>query len=118
LALQIGSEFSYNEIASTVWADRVTVEKYITILEQAYIITLLHPLHTNQRREIKSNKKAYFRDLGVRNAVINNFSPLSLRNASEIGGLRENFFFIERTKYLQYHHLRQKQYFWWQIVAG
>jgi predicted AAA+ superfamily ATPase len=63
LALQIGSEFSYNEIAQTVGADKGTVEKYITILEQAYIISLLHPLHTNQRREIKSNKKAYFWDL-------------------------------------------------------
>jgi predicted AAA+ superfamily ATPase len=118
LALQIGSEFSYNEIANTVWADKGTVEKYITILEQAYIITLLHPLHSNQRREIKSNKKAYFRDLGIRNAVINNFSPLSLRNASEIGWLRENFFFIERTKYLHYHHLRQQQYFWRRTDAG
>ncbi|MDR0860563.1 MAG: ATP-binding protein [Candidatus Peribacteria bacterium] len=84
LALQIGSEFSYNEIATTVGVDKMTVEKYITILEQAYIISLLHPLHTNQRREIKSNKKAYFRDLGVRNAVLNNFAPLSLRNANEI----------------------------------
>jgi predicted AAA+ superfamily ATPase len=63
LALQIGSEFSYNEIAQTIGADKGTVEKYITVLEQAYIISLLHPLHTNQRREIKSNKKAYFRDL-------------------------------------------------------
>jgi predicted AAA+ superfamily ATPase len=116
LALQIGNEFSYNEIAITVGADKGTVEKYITILEQAYIISLLHPLHTNQRREIKSNKKVYFWDLGVRNALINNFSPLHFRN--DVGALWENFFFIERSKYLHYHNFRQRQYFWRRIDVG
>ena len=110
LALQIGNEFSYNEIATTVGADKWTVEKYINILEQAYIISLLHPLHTNQRREIKSNKKVYFWDLWVRNALLGNFSPLHLRN--DVWALRENFFFIERSKHLHYHKMRQRQYFW------
>jgi uncharacterized protein len=52
----------------------------MVILEQAFIIKTLSPLFSNQRKEIKAHKKVYFRDLGVRNAVINNFSPLSLRN--------------------------------------
>lgn len=110
LALQIGNEFSYVELANTVGADKDTVQKYINIFEQAFIITTLAPLHTNQRRVIKSHKKIYFRDLWVRNALLNNFNPLALRG--DVGALRENLCFIERTKYLSYHHILHNQYFW------
>ena len=118
LALQIGSEFSYTELANTIWADKNTVQKYVSILEQAYIIKILTPLHTNQRREIKSLNKIYFRDLWVRNALINNFNPLNLRNASDIWALWENFCVIERTKYIHYNKIPHKQYFWrdWNIA--
>jgi len=116
LALQIGSEFSYRELADIVGVDKKTIEKYITILEQAYIITLLHPLHTNQRREIKMNKKVYFWDLGVRNALIGNFLPLSMRQ--DVWALWENLFCIERIKFAQYHNLGVRSYFWRWIDAG
>lgn len=110
LALQIGNEFSYMELARTIGSNKDTVAKYITILEQAFIIKTLAPLHNNQRKEIKSHKKVYFWDLGVRNAVINNFNPLSLRN--DVGQLWENLCFIERTKYISYHQILHNQYFW------
>jgi hypothetical protein len=91
-------------------ANKITVEKYISILEQAHIITVLYPLHSNQRREIKMNKKIYFWDLGVRNAVINNFLPLDRRN--DVGAMRENFCIIERKKLTDYHEHRVEHKFW------
>lgn len=113
LALQISNEFSYFEIANLVGADKSTVEKYIRILEQAFIIKLLHPLHNNQRREIKSNKKVYFRDLWVRNALIGNFKPLNMRQ--DVGALRENLFIIERIKYQSYRQALCNNYFWREV---
>ena len=110
LALQIWNEFSYQELATLLWSNKATIAKYVLILEQAFIIKTLAPLHTNQRREIKSHKKVYFRDLGVRNAAINNFNPLSLRN--DVGQLWENLVFIERTKHITYNNILHNQYFW------
>lgn len=118
LALQIGSEFSYTELANTVGMDKNTIQKYISILEQSFIIKVLRPLHRNQRREIKSLNKLYFRDLGVRNALLNNFNPLSLRSASDIGALWENFCIIERTKYIHYNKIAHNQYFWREVAGA
>lgn len=115
LALQIGNEYRYLELANTLWSDKQTIAKYMLILEQAFIITTLPPLYSNQRKEIKSHKKVYFRDLWVRNAAINNFSPLHMRN--DVWQLRENLCIIERTKYISYYNLPHKQYFW-RISAG
>lgn len=109
LALQIGNEFSYLELANLLWSNKDTIAKYMLILEQAFVIKTLSPLHTNKRREIKAHKKVFFRDLWVRNAAINNFNPLNLRN--DVWQLRENLCFIERTKYIQYHSLSRRQYF-------
>lgn len=110
LALQIWNEFSILEIANTIWSNKDTVTKYINILEQAFIIKTLSPLHTNQRREIKSHKKVYFWDLWIRNALINNFNPMHIRN--DVWQLWENLCFIERTKYISYNHILHNQYFW------
>ncbi len=110
LALQIGNEFSYLELANLLWSNKDTIAKYMLILEQAFIIKTLSPLHTNKRREIKAHKKVFFRDLWVRNAAINNFNPLNLRN--DVWQLWENLCFIERTKYIQYRGIPHRQYFW------
>lgn len=109
LALQIGNEFSYHELSELLNSNKDTIAKYVYILEQAFIIKTLPPLYTNQRREIKAHKKVYFLDLGVRNAAINNFNPLSLRN--DVWQLWENFCFIERTKNIQYNQKLYNQYF-------
>lgn len=110
LALQVGSEVSYNEIAQTVGSDSKTVEKYIDLLEKCYIVFRLGAFNRNLRTELKKSKKIYFYDNGIRNAVIQNFAPLSMRN--DVGALWENFFISERIKSNEYEGRYAKSYFW------
>lgn len=110
LALQIGSEVSYNELAQTIGSDPKTVEKYVDLLEQCYIVFVVNAFSRNIRNEIKKGKKIYFYDNGVRNAVIQNFAPVSMRN--DMGMLWENFFVSERVKRNEYTRSFSKVYFW------
>ena len=110
LALQIGSEVSYNELAQITGADKNTVEKYIDLLEKVFVIFRLPAFHGNVRNEIKKGRKIYFYDNGIRNAVINNFLPLQSRNDS--GALWENFIISERRKFLSNTEKDVSSYFW------
>jgi len=110
LALQIGSEVSYNELARTVGADKETIERYIDLLEKAFIIFRLNAISRNVRNEIKKGKKVYFYDNGIRNAVIGNFQAFELR--TDKGALWENFIVSERMKYLNYNKFYGHSYFW------
>ncbi|MES2701825.1 MAG: ATP-binding protein [Bacteroidota bacterium] len=110
LALQIGSEVVYHEVAQTVGADKGTVEKYIDLLEKAFVIFRLPALSRNVRNEIKKGKKIYFYDCGIRNAVINNFNDVSSR--TDTGALWENYIIAERMKYLRYNGIDADLYFW------
>ena len=110
LAFQVGSEVSYNELAQTIGTDSKTVERYIDLLEKCYIIFRLHGLSRNLRNELKKAKKIYFYDNGVRNAVIQQFAPLELRN--DAGALWENFFISERIKRNHYQQNYCNIYFW------
>lgn len=110
LALQVGSEVSYNELAQTVGSDSKTVEKYIDLLEKCYIVFRLNAFNRNLRNELKKSKKVYFYDNGIRNAVIQNFAPLALRN--DTGALWENFFISERIKANEYAGRYARSYFW------
>jgi len=110
LALQVGSEVSTVEIGELVGADRGTVEKYIDLLEKAFIIFKLPALSRNVRNEIKKGKKIYFYDNGIRNAVIKNFTATNLR--SDAGALWENYCVSERIKYLAYSNRAAQSYFW------
>lgn len=110
LALQVGSEVSYNEIAQTIGTDNKTVEKYIDLLEKCYVIFRLNAFNRNLRTELKKGKKIYFYDNGIRNAVIQNFAPLSLRQ--DTGALWENFFISERLKANHYKGNYAKSFFW------
>lgn len=110
LALQVCSEVSYNEIAQIVGTDNKTVEKYIDLLEKCYIIFKLSAFNRNLRTELKKSKKIYFYDNGVRNAILNNFAPLSLRQ--DTGDLWENFIISERIKANQYSSRYANSYFW------
>ena len=110
LALQVGSEVSYNEIAQTIGTDSKTVEKYIDLLEKCFIVFRLSAFNRNVRTELKKSKKVYFYDNGIRNAVIQNFSPLALRG--DTGALWENFIISERIKSNQYAGHYAKSYFW------
>lgn len=110
LALQLGSEVSYNELAQTIGANKQTVEKYIDLLEKAYVIFVLPALNRNVRNEIKKGRKIYFYDCGIRNAIINNFKPMGSR--TDVGALWENYVICERKKFLHYNNIDAKQYFW------
>ncbi len=110
LAFQIGSEVNYSELAQVVNIDKNTVSKYIDILQKGYVIFKLNSFSKNLRNEIKTNKKIYFYDTGVRNMIIGNFTPLELRN--DKGALWENFLIAERVKQIEYKQYLAKAYFW------
>ena len=110
LALQIGSEVNYSELAQMVNADKNTVSKYIDILQKGYIIFKLGSFSRNLRNEIKMNKKIYFYDNGIRNMIIGNFNPLELR--TDKGALWENFLISERVKQNEYKQSLAHTYFW------
>ena len=110
LALQVGCEVSYNELAQTIGTDSKTVEKYVDLLEKCYIVFRLSALSRNLRTELKKGKKIYFYDNGIRNALIQNLNPLAVRN--DTGALWENFFISERIKYNHYNGRYANCYFW------
>jgi len=110
LALQLGNEVSYNELSQLVGVDKNTIDSYIRILEQAFIVFRLPPFSRNIRNELKSLRKIYFYDNGIRNALINNFNFLDLRN--DVGALWENFTISERIKWNQNKNKNCNIYFW------
>ena len=110
LALQVGSEVSFNELGNLLGIDTVTVQRYVDLLEKAYVIFHIRSFSRNVRNELKKSIKIYFYDNGVRNSVISNFSPIELR--SDIGALWENFLISERIKNNAYHNKHAKYYFW------
>jgi hypothetical protein len=110
IALQIGNEVSYNELAQQVGVDKKTIESYLRVLEQAFIIFRLGSFSRNLRNELKKSRKIYFVDTGMRNAVINNLNAPDLR--SDVGGLWENFAIAERMKWNHNQSLFPNTYFW------
>jgi len=110
LALQIGNEVSYHELAQLLDSDKGTIEKYIDLLEKAYIIFKLNGLNRNVRNEIKKGRKIYFYDNGIRNAILGNFLPLNSR--VDTGSLWENFMVSERVKLLSNRIDDVRIYFW------
>jgi uncharacterized protein len=110
LAMQIGSEVNYNELSQLVTADNKTIERYVDMLEKAFIIFKLDALSGNVRNEIKKKKKIYFYDNGIVNAVKGNFNAIS--NRDDIGALWENYIISERMKYLNINNSDTKRYFW------
>lgn len=110
LALQSGNEVSFNELSKLLGYDKGTIEKYIDLLEKAYIIFTLNGLNRNVRNEIKKGRKIYFYDNGIRNAILGNFLPLSSR--VDTGALFENFLISERYKLLNNKDIDFKSFFW------
>jgi predicted AAA+ superfamily ATPase len=110
LALQLGSEVSYNELANLLGIDKETVENYVGLLEKCFVVFRLESFNRNMRNEIKKGKKIYFYDNGVRNAVISNFAPLELR--TDTGALWENLMVSERVKRNSYAGSYAQLYFW------
>jgi predicted AAA+ superfamily ATPase len=110
LALQVGSEVNYNELSRLLQIDNKTVEKYIDLLEKAFVVFKLPALSNNIRNEIKKGKKIYFYDNGIINSVTGNFNPLSQR--TDIGSLWENYIISERIKHLNFQQNEAIPYFW------
>jgi predicted AAA+ superfamily ATPase len=110
IAYQIGSEVSYNEISKQLGINKVTVENYLDLLQKVFILFKLPSYSTNHRKEISKGVKWYFYDNGIRNAVINDFRPISLRN--DMGMLWENYIISERIKFNAYNQAGSQLYFW------
>lgn len=110
LALQIGSEVNFSELAQLVKADQKTVDKYIGLLEKSFVVFTLPAFSGNVRNEIKKNKKIYFYDTGIVNAITRNFNPIANRN--DVGALFENYMIAERKKYLEQNQIEAEMFFW------
>ena len=110
LALQVGSEVNTNELSKLLQVDNKTIEKYIDLLEKAFVIFKLPALSNNVRNEIKKGRKIYFYDNGIINAVTGNFNPLAQR--TDVGSLWENYIISERIKHLNIQQSEASSYFW------
>lgn len=110
LAYQVGSEVNYSALGSQIGVTKETVQRYIDLLEKAFIIFRRNQFRRNQRSEVGRLRKVYFVDLGIRNAIIGNFKPLNLRD--DVGALWENFCAIERLKHLQLSTRFVRSYYW------
>ncbi len=110
LALQLGQEVSNNELSQLLGIDKNTVASYIHILEQNFVIFRLTSFSRNLRNELKKSQKIYFYDNGIRNAILNQFGPLALRQ--DLGALWENLMISERIKFHSNRLLVVNRYFW------
>ena len=110
LAYQAGSQVSYSEVGQKCGLDSKTVEKYIILMEQAYVLFRLSSFSRNLRNELTTSRKIYFTDNGIRNALIANFSHVE--NRADIGALWENYLVSERVKYLRNNGLWANYWFW------
>lgn len=110
LAYQVGSQVSFNELSQMCSLDNKTVERYIVLLEQCYIIFRLPSFSRNLRHELKTSRKIYFYDNGIRNALIADYNAPETRQ--DIGALWENFVIAERMKSNEYYRRWVNRYFW------
>ena len=112
LALQVGQEVSYNELATMLEVSRTTIERYIYLLEQCFVIFRLDPLSSNPRKLLASRKrKVYFYDLGIRNFMASQLDvPLAINQ--QLGGIFENFCITERLKVRLNNKLYGNVYYW------
>ena len=110
LAFQIGGEVSFNELGGQLGISKNTVERYLELLEKVFVIFKISGFSRNLRKEITKNARYYFYDTGIRNALINNFNPLNMRD--DIGMLWENYIICERLKKQEYLAISANNYFW------
>jgi len=110
IVFQIGKEVSCTELGTQLGISKNTVERYLDLLEKAFVIFKLRGFNRNLRKEITKNARYYFFDTGIRNALVNNFNPLSMRD--DVGMLWENYIICERMKKQEYTGLASNNYFW------
>jgi predicted AAA+ superfamily ATPase len=112
IAYQIGKEVSYNELGTALGISKNTVEKYLNLLTQVFVLIKVPAYSNNLRKEISKSQRWYFVDNGIRNAIIQDFTPLALRNGNDIGMLWENYLFMERMKRNEYKKDIRTYHFW------
>jgi len=110
LAFQMGQEVSFVELGKGIGMSRNTIERYVDLLEKSFVIFRLGGFSRNLRKEVSKNCRCFFHDVGIRNALINNFNPLSIRN--DVGMLWENYVIAERIKKQEYTGILSNNYFW------
>jgi predicted AAA+ superfamily ATPase len=110
LALQVSGEVSYQELATSLGINRLTVQKYIDILEQNFVVFQLRALSRHPRKEISKSVKIYFTDVGIRNSLVQNYNPINIRD--DVGALWENFCVVERIKHNINSEKYVNTYFW------
>jgi uncharacterized protein len=110
LAYQLGSEVSLNELSKSLMIEVKTINRYLNLLKQGFIVFEIGSYSRNLRKEISKGKKYYFYDLGIRNSLINQFASLDIRN--DKGALWENFLAVERLKKNEYQRNLINYYFW------
>jgi len=110
IALMIGQPISYNEIARLTQLDNETVERYIVLLEKAYVLIKIPAFYNDKRYELKKNQHVYFVDTGMRNMLINNFNPTNVR--TDMDALWINWLISERIKWNAIHHKESSFAFW------
>ena len=112
LVFQVGKEVSITELGTGLGLNRLTVERYLDLLEKTFVIFRVPGFSRNLRSEVTKTSRYYFRDNGIMNTVINNFNSLSLRNGNDVGALWENFIVSERMKKQEYQRMHSNNYFW------
>ena len=110
IALQLGSEVSYDELGKQLGMSKNTVERYLVLLSKVFVVYRVGAFARNLRKEVCKAGKWYFCDTGIRNAIINDFTPLSLR--TDVGHLWENYFINELRKY-NFNNLKQRDLYFW-----
>lgn len=110
LALQVGNEVSFNELATTIGVSKQTVASYVDLLEKVFVVFSLKPYSGNLRQALNKKRKIYFIDVGIRNAIINNQNQLAIRD--DVGKLWENFIIAEKYKSQLGLGYKTNLYFW------
>lgn len=110
LAFQLGKSVSPSELGQQLGLNKGTVERYLDLLEKAFVIIKLSGFSRNLRKEISKQNRYYFYDLGIRNAIINQFNGLQIRD--DVGELWENYIIIERLKKQEYKKIFSNNYYW------
>ncbi|MCR4314662.1 MAG: ATP-binding protein [Candidatus Uhrbacteria bacterium] len=116
LAFQIGHEVSYRELSQTLGTSIATVQKYIGLLEQNFVLLRIGAYARIGRKEVVRSKKIYFIDTGLRNALVNNFAPMQITARPDVGVLFENIMIVERFKHLAHHGQVSPKHFFWRTV--
>ena len=110
IALQIGGEVVWSEVAQTIGTDDKTVVRYIDLLERSFVLFTMPSYTRNLRNELRKSRKVYFFDTGVRNAILGDFRPISAR--ADAGALWENYLMAERFKWRLAHAPDTRAFFW------